>query len=57
VVEDIAEELLDDIARSTQEAQRGNDGPTMDLVARYAGLLPATVIAEMLGASPSTTTL
>jgi cytochrome P450 len=40
-VEEIAERLLDEIASS---------GPTADLVARYASLLPATVIAEMLGA-------
>jgi cytochrome P450 len=40
-VEEIAEGLLDEIASS---------GPTVDLVARYASLLPATVIAEMLGA-------
>ena len=40
-VEEIAEELLDGLASS---------GPTVDLVARYASLLPATVIAEMLGA-------
>ncbi len=43
-VEQIAEELLDEIARSASA------GPTVDLVARYASLLPATVIAEMLGA-------
>jgi cytochrome P450 len=43
-VEEIAEELLDEIARST------SGGPTVDLVQRYASLLPATVIAEMLGA-------
>jgi cytochrome P450 len=43
-VEDIAEELLDEITRST------DGGPTVDLVARYASLLPATVIAEILGA-------
>jgi cytochrome P450 len=40
-VEEIAEELLDEIASS---------GPTADLVTRYTSLLPATVIAEMLGA-------
>ncbi|MCU1610458.1 MAG: Linalool 8-monooxygenase [Pseudonocardiales bacterium] len=40
-VGEIAEELLDEIASS---------GPTVDLVQRYASLLPATVIAEMLGA-------
>jgi cytochrome P450 len=44
-IEQIAEELLDEITRSTFS------GPTtVDLVARYASLLPATVIAEMLGA-------
>ncbi|MGH3975305.1 MAG: cytochrome P450 [Pseudonocardiaceae bacterium] len=43
-VEEIAEELLDEIARSA------TDEPVTDLVARYASLLPATVIAEMLGA-------
>jgi hypothetical protein len=42
-IEEIAEELLDEITRSTP-------GPTVDLVERYASLLPATVIAEMLGA-------
>jgi cytochrome P450 len=42
-IEEIAEELLDEIIRSTP-------GPTVDLVERYASLLPATVIAEMLGA-------
>ncbi|MGB8996961.1 MAG: cytochrome P450, partial [Pseudonocardiaceae bacterium] len=41
-VEEIAEELLDEIASS--------GGPSVDLVQRYASLLPATVIAEMLGA-------
>ncbi len=41
-VEEIAEELLDEIASSS--------GPSVDLVQRYASLLPATVIAEMLGA-------
>ena len=43
-VEEIAEELLDEIAQSTP------GGSMVDLVARYASLLPATVIAEMLGA-------
>lgn len=43
-IEEIAEELLDEIARSTPGA------PTVDLVQRYASLLPATVIAEILGA-------
>jgi cytochrome P450 len=43
-VEEIAEELLDEIARSAANE------PAVDLVARYASLLPATVIAEMLGA-------
>jgi cytochrome P450 len=42
-VEEIAEELLDEIASAP-------GGPTVDLVTRYASLLPATVIAEMLGA-------
>jgi cytochrome P450 len=49
-VEDIAEELLDEIARSAPTIRPDADGPTVDLVARYASLLPATVIAEMLGA-------
>jgi cytochrome P450 len=48
-VEEIAEELLDEIARSIPKT-RDTSGPTVDLVARYASLLPATVIAEMLGA-------
>ncbi|MGE3285585.1 MAG: cytochrome P450 [Pseudonocardia sp.] len=39
--EEIAEELLDGMAAH---------GPRTDLVADYASLLPATVIAEMLGA-------
>ena len=43
-VEQIAEELLDEIARSALSC------PTVDLVRRYASLLPATVIAEILGA-------
>jgi cytochrome P450 len=43
-IEEIAEELLDEIARSA------SDGLTVDLVESYASLLPATVIAEMLGA-------
>jgi cytochrome P450 len=43
-VEEIAEELLDELTPSTL------GGPTVDLVAGYASLLPATVIAEMLGA-------
>ncbi|MGH3722323.1 MAG: cytochrome P450 [Pseudonocardiaceae bacterium] len=42
-IEQIAEDLLDEIAPS------GADSP-VDLVSRYASLLPATVIAEMLGA-------
>ncbi len=49
-VDDIAEELLDEIARSTPTTGPDAGGPTVDLVARYASLLPATVIAEMLGA-------
>ena len=43
-VEEIAEELLD--AMATRAASTGS----VDLVADYASLLPATVIAEMLGA-------
>jgi cytochrome P450 len=43
-IEQTAEELLDDIAHTTP------GHPTVDLVARYASLLPATVIAEILGA-------
>jgi cytochrome P450 len=49
-VEDIAEELLDEIARATSATRPGADDPAVDLVARYASLLPATVITEMLGA-------
>lgn len=49
-VEDIAEELLDEIARSTPTTRPDADDPAVDLVARYASLLPATVIAEILGA-------
>ncbi len=43
-VEEVAEELLDAMAA---KAARGE---AVDLVADYASLLPATVIAEMLGA-------
>jgi cytochrome P450 len=43
-VEEIAEELLDGMAA------RAAAGEALDLVAEYASLLPATVIAEMLGA-------
>ena len=49
-VEDIAEELLDEIARSTPTTRPDADDPAVDLIARYASLLPATVIAEILGA-------
>ncbi|HKR48545.1 MAG TPA: cytochrome P450 [Pseudonocardiaceae bacterium] len=49
-IEDIAEELLDEIARSTPTTGPDAGDPTVDLVERYASLLPATVIAEMLGA-------
>lgn len=45
-VGEIAEDLLDEIAGSAPESGAG----TVDLVERYASLLPATVIAEMLGA-------
>jgi cytochrome P450 len=48
-IEEIAEELLDEIAQSIPKT-RDTSGPTVDLVARYASLLPATVIAEILGA-------
>jgi cytochrome P450 len=48
-VEQIAEELLDEIAPSIPKA-RDTGEPTVDLVARYVSLLPATVIAEILGA-------
>ncbi|WP_040337865.1 cytochrome P450 [Candidatus Blastococcus massiliensis] len=41
--EQIAEELLDDLARDAV------GGQPVDLVARYASLLPVTVISEMLG--------
>ncbi|HKS50354.1 MAG TPA: cytochrome P450 [Pseudonocardiaceae bacterium] len=43
-IEQVAEELLDTMARSAT----GNS--IVDLVAHYASLLPATVIAEILGA-------
>ncbi|GEL22866.1 putative cytochrome P450 140 [Pseudonocardia sulfidoxydans NBRC 16205] len=43
--EEIADGLLDDLA--------ARPGATADLVADYAALLPATVIAEMLGAPPA----
>jgi cytochrome P450 len=42
-VEQIAEELLDDMASAAS-------GSSVDLVTHYASLLPATVIAEILGA-------
>ena len=48
-VEEIAEELLDGIAQSIPKT-RQTGAPTVDLVQRYASLLPATVIAEILGA-------
>ena len=43
-VAEIADELLDEMAAKAAA------GGTVDLVADYASLLPATVIAEMLGA-------
>jgi cytochrome P450 len=43
-VEQIADELLDDMASAASSSS------TVDLVAHYASLLPATVIAEILGA-------
>jgi cytochrome P450 len=46
-IEEIAGELLDEIARSAPQA------PVFDLVESYASLLPATVIAEILGAPVS----
>ncbi|HEV2885298.1 MAG TPA: cytochrome P450 [Jatrophihabitans sp.] len=49
-VEDIAEELLDEITRSTPKSRPDAGEATVDLVERYASLLPATVIAEILGA-------
>ncbi len=49
-VEGIAEELHDEIARSTPTTRPDAGAATVDLVERYASLLPATVIAEMLGA-------
>ncbi len=49
-VEDIAEELLDEIARTAPKTGPDAGEATVDLVERYASLLPATVIAEMLGA-------
>jgi cytochrome P450 len=42
-VHEITEELLDDLARR----------PSVDLAADYAGILPVTVIAEMLGVPTS----
>lgn len=50
-VEEIAEELLDEIAGSIPATTRPDAADTtVDLVDRYASLLPVTVIAEMLGA-------
>ena len=49
-VEDIAEELLDEIVRSAPKTHPDAGEATVDLVERYASLLPATVIAEILGA-------
>lgn len=43
-IQETAQVLLDEIASSA------SDGSIVDLVQRYASLLPATVIAEMLGA-------
>jgi len=48
-IEEIAEELLDEIAGPAAGSGPAG-GATVDLVERYASLLPATVIAEMLGA-------
>jgi len=44
--EQIANELLDDLAA---DASRDTAGEPVDLVERYASLLPVTVIAEILG--------
>ncbi|MHC1558181.1 cytochrome P450 [Actinomycetospora sp. C-140] len=44
---EVAQELLDDMDRAAR------DGQTVDLVARYASLLPVTVISEMLGVPTS----
>jgi cytochrome P450 len=44
---EIARELLDDMERDVRA------GETVDLVARYASLLPVTVISEMLGVPTS----
>ncbi|MGH4026259.1 MAG: cytochrome P450 [Pseudonocardiaceae bacterium] len=53
-VEEIAEELLDEITESTRHPDRmprpDAGAAAVDLVTHYASLLPATVIAEMLGA-------
>ncbi|MCA1675372.1 MAG: cytochrome P450 [Actinobacteria bacterium] len=49
-VEEIAEELLDEIAESIPQTRPDAGAARVDLVTRYASLLPATVIAEMLGA-------
>ena len=46
---EVAHELLDDMDRAARDA----DGHTVDLVARYASLLPVTVISEMLGVPTS----
>ncbi len=44
--EQIANELLDDLAA---DASRDTAGEPVDLVERYASLLPVTVVAEILG--------
>lgn len=49
-VEEIAEELLDEITESVPRNGHDAGAATVDLVTHYASLLPATVIAEMLGA-------
>lgn len=49
-VEEIAEELLDEIAETIPRTSPDSGAATVDLVTHYASLLPATVIAEMLGA-------
>ena len=49
---EVAQELLDEMDRAARDT--GDSGDlTVDLVARYASLLPVTVISEMLGVPTS----
>ncbi|MDD7939408.1 cytochrome P450 [Actinomycetospora lutea] len=49
----VAQELLDDMDRAAHDGAHGRGDLTVDLVERYASLLPVTVISEMLGVPTS----